>query len=521
MKKRKLLNIFILVIICLFAFNIDVKGASITCNYSANNKKVKIIINGLNLNSTYVDESTSTSVPFFPMNGVYWNRDNKNYYFLNQVDMNNREVGLSKYLYYINTSQKEVLACPSNIVNYYETKEFEYDIIGEVLYESVNSSSNIQKLQDMPVIYYSNVGKTATGKNTTLYLDPNKKSLDFVPRSDYDEYNKKVIYYLESAIEDVGTTTTTEGYKECSYKNNLTSVIYDFRFKPNDYRHKYKTSQNNTWKDISLIGGSYSFSNCPEVIKWPDSSREEIEISDVSSCPYDNNMCFYRTDVLPYYSDLSYKVYKYIMVYGGQSHDNISIKLLKKSENGKDIKITLFDDSEIEVTNLSEYESAFKSNEVKKFPRYLIKEKEENNYKFSNDKGNKEFDKVYIYAGFFDGIQGLGEKQVYNTCRDLFGSNFLTFLEDNVFGVVRIGVIILLILLTTVDFAKVVFIDDKEGIQNAFKNFRRRAIAAVLIFLTPTIIIFIANLVGAGESVQECAKTIRNMSTEVSQTADE
>ena len=86
----------------------------------------------------------------------------------------------------------------------------------------------------------------------------------------------------------------------------------------------------------------------------------------------------------------------------------------------------------------------------------------------------------------------------------------MTFLKENVFKIIYIAVPIILLVLTTIDFSKVVFNDDKDGIKNAWKRFGKRAIAAVLIYLTPTILIFIADVIGAND-VNSCIKAIQNM----------
>lgn len=159
------------------------------------------------------------------------------------------------------------------------------------------------------------------------------------------------------------------------------------------------------------------------------------------------------------------------------------------------------------------------------YPYYIIKKKGSDNYEFIDSRKTSdgkyiEYDQLFISSDYLTSLRVDGSS-IVETCRGLFGDTFLTFLQDNVFKLIYIGVPILLILLTSFDFAKVVFVDDKEGIQNAYKRLVRRAIVSVLIFLTPTIIIIIANLVGAGESVQECAKTIRSMSGEISEEYEE
>ena len=69
----------------------------------------------------------------------------------------------------------------------------------------------------------------------------------------------------------------------------------------------------------------------------------------------------------------------------------------------------------------------------------------------------------------------------------------------------------ILILLTSFDFAKVVFANDKEEIQKAGKRFGKRVIVAILIFLVPTIIIFISNIMGA-DQIDTCVKYFNDVS---------
>ena len=110
------------------------------------------------------------------------------------------------------------------------------------------------------------------------------------------------------------------------------------------------------------------------------------------------------------------------------------------------------------------------------------------------------------------GINVEDDGEVYSTCEELFGESFFQYLNDSVFKIIWIGVPLLLILLTSFDFAKVVFGDSKDGMQNAFNRFKKRAIVSVLIFLTPTIILTIANLIDPGDkTIQDCVRTIKNM----------
>ena len=103
------------------------------------------------------------------------------------------------------------------------------------------------------------------------------------------------------------------------------------------------------------------------------------------------------------------------------------------------------------------------------------------------------------------------EEVTLETCQVLLSSEFLEFLNNNIFKIIYIGIPIILILLTSFDFAKVVFINDKEGIQKAGKRFGKRVVVAILIFLVPTIIIFISNMIGA-DQIDTCVQYFKDMS---------
>ncbi len=162
----------------------------------------------------------------------------------------------------------------------------------------------------------------------------------------------------------------------------------------------------------------------------------------------------------------------------------------------------------------SDTSKAFSSGDYHSYPTYLVRD-ETTGYTFANK--TKFGDNNYI---LFDKINELYLKNgitIEETCSTLFGDDeigFLTFLKNNVFRVVYIAVPIILILLTSFDFAKAVFNSDNDGIQGAFKKFGKRVVAAVLIYLVPTIIIFASSLIG-GSEISECARQLQNLSSEL------
>ena len=186
----------------------------------------------------------------------------------------------------------------------------------------------------------------------------------------------------------------------------------------------------------------------------------------------------------------------------------------------------------IEVENMSKYNQIFLSQNEKYYPKYLIysdnayyfseyKTLQDDaiaynytaNIKFHSNLANHKYastDKVYTSLSKLFKTEN-GAEITLETCQDLFNPEFIEFLNNNIFKIIYIGVPIILILLTSFDFAKVVFVDDKEGIQKAGKRFGKRVVVAILIFLVPTIIIFISNIMGA-DQIDTCVQYFNDMS---------
>lgn len=145
-------------------------------------------------------------------------------------------------------------------------------------------------------------------------------------------------------------------------------------------------------------------------------------------------------------------------------------------------------------------------------PTYIIYKNSKYTFSETIDKTG---DDLYINkeSTAYNQLIQLPLNEIDATCEQLFGGGsggFMNFLKKNVFKIIYIAVPIILLVLTTIDFSKVVFNDDKDGIKNAWKRFGKRAIAAILIYLTPTILIFIADVIGA-DDVNSCIKAIQNM----------
>ena len=74
-------------------------------------------------------------------------------------------------------------------------------------------------------------------------------------------------------------------------------------------------------------------------------------------------------------------------------------------------------------------------------------------------------------------------------------SNFICNMNQYVYKPIKWGTPILLLVLTSFDFAKVVFSGDSKGMDKAKSNFLKRSIAALIIFFAPEIIELIAGFI--------------------------
>ena len=289
----------------------------------------------------------------------------------------------------------------------------------------------------------------------------------------------------------------------CTYNDKSDQNVLSFKINKNGYIQNVtlmgEYSNNQITRDTTL-----SFDKCPTYIKptcgygvcnvtFSEESGEWIYIGS------GNNADGVNQDLVTIY----------------KQYNNPKAPKVQILKNGEDGFRIVSDNKSIENTNISDLSNKFNNGD---YPRYLIKLNGSTNYIFldslKDENGkNLQVEEIYINVNYLGTSgTGLSDEMAIKTCKELFGNDFLEFLNDYVFKIIWIGVPILLILLTTFDFAKVVFVDDKEGIQNAFNRLWKRAIAAILVFLTPYIIILIANIIDPTQTtIQSCAKKIREM----------
>ena len=96
-----------------------------------------------------------------------------------------------------------------------------------------------------------------------------------------------------------------------------------------------------------------------------------------------------------------------------------------------------------------------------------------------------------------DVLTGLGIKEGDYTCEQLLGDDVVKLLEK-IFVIIRILTPILLIVFTMIDYTKAIAAGEDE-IKNATTKFIKRSIAAILIFLAPTLIEFIMDVTGISD----------------------
>jgi len=88
-------------------------------------------------------------------------------------------------------------------------------------------------------------------------------------------------------------------------------------------------------------------------------------------------------------------------------------------------------------------------------------------------------------------------------CTGVLNPDFLDALNKYVYVPIKAVTPILLIVLTSIDFAKVVFSGKKEEMDKAKNNFMKRFVAALIIFFAPDVVKLIADFINGGD-IKEC-----------------
>lgn len=271
-------------------------------------------------------------------------------------------------------------------------------------------------------------------------------------------------------------------YYLCFYDGELAETKY--LSKNNDCFVNYRPIDISDVKKSMVYIPKKTFSGVWKLNKNPILGKEELE-------------------AITFYSKLNRTDKAYV-----NALDNNNIDIEVKKNNIK-----------MNISNIEKYKTIFQNKEESKYPKYLIKRTKSLSYEFINSlkdsKGNKiEYEDFYVNVLYLNSIYGLDDRKAYQYCEDLLGgkdSDLMSFLKTYVFKIIWISIPIILILLTSIDFSKVIFGNDKDDMKNAFRKFTKRAFISILIFLTPTILILISNLIGINSNIDDCIKTINGM----------
>ena len=304
----------------------------------------------------------------------------------------------------------------------------------------------------------------------------------------------------------------------CSYTKDIyEKPVFSFKIKKDEYGNLnfddiYQDNIYYPKNREQFIFEGFEF-KCPPYIDLKDPIMgTKYTIYTITASDVETKTGWYFSDRV-YYGDQTTPYLAYVNYYGKNK-----IRFFKDSDNERGVRLVNNDNQSIDIINLDEtnkdnikYFEIISSDNVENYPRYIIEYVDENKnytYKFA-DYSDSNANVNYINLKHIGDLLSTGGS-VDETCRSLLGSSFLDFLNNNVLKIIYIGIPILLIVLTTFDFAKVVFIDDKDGVGAAGKKFGKRVIAAFLIYLVPTILIFVSNIF-ANNEISKCAKTLKDL----------
>ena len=380
----------------------------------------------------------------------------------------------------------------------------------------VNSKDNFGPLMSIYFIPFNDIPLSALQKSETdnTLSCPNLYVVETgsVSQTSYSIYynasSLKGNYYISQPL---NSSVVDNSDKPNNSDNNNSEVIQcTCKSIKNDYKHFsfniVKNSDGIKYTNITQSGVSeyektFNFTfigieDCPEYVDVK--SARLLDQRDFNITKGTSNSEYKCNNYSSYQDDNKYHLVYYKLSNGGTISSAINVYM----DSGGNYVSTLGDNKDLKISNIT---TLNKNNP----PSYIIKNG--TTYSFATTIKDVKYEDAYILKSKLTELSQLPENDLKNTCEAIFGKTFINFLQDNVFKVIYIAVPIILLVLTTVDFAKVVFVDDKEGIKKAGSRFGKRLIAAILIYLTPTILIFIVDIIGADE-VNSCMKMVRNYS---------
>ncbi len=507
----KKLYTLIMIFFLSFIFSVDVKAESVdfVCKYK--NEEDIIVIN--------MRGERATKPSFGVTSQILNNKSEYTFYPGNYIEKVGNQYQTGEYYGFEESGNSNaVYGCPNNIyVAFDENGVIYLDVVDTVNAFGSSQLVNGQGSFKIPLIFFSNNALKIENNKLTEKSVIFEKSLDNTLKQ--SSYKTTLFALQKEGSGNVSTKKPQESNQKtqfCYYENscgkgiqlkftkgNINSALFNNGRGLNDWYdvNTCPTSivdSNNLFQGKSTSCGSGA-TNCYSFVKQLDTEDSSlIKEGNCSVQSYDTN----NGGVI---------LTKYVLYRNAKENTNVNIY----NKNGN-IE-AMINSVTLTIENTNNYSSYFLNKEKMNYPKYLIKEKGSSTYKFVESKKDEEgkyieTDEIYINIESL-GVKGTGlsKEEVYATCKDLFGDTILNYIRNDILPIIWIGVPILLILLTSFDFAKVVFVDDKEGIQHAFQRFIKRAIAALLIFLTPTILVILVDVIGAGDTVQSCIREMRKM----------
>ncbi len=120
----------------------------------------------------------------------------------------------------------------------------------------------------------------------------------------------------------------------------------------------------------------------------------------------------------------------------------------------------------------------------------------------------KKRNNLIIFVGFLIIALVLNVRAENVSCTGVFSQEFINAMNNYVYTPIKWATPVLLLVLTSFDFAGVVFSGKKEGMDKAKNNFLKRTIAALIIFFAPDIINLLVKFVN-DQSIASCTSQFK------------
>ena len=328
---------------------------------------------------------------------------------------------------------------------------------------------------------YENVALTHDSAFSKIYNDTNSNDDDSDDDSESDS-NKKFL-------------------RTCSYK-------YDMIFAASNQKGTFGFSMYNDGSaDQFSTSGNLNLSRYGEIVM-------KDKISDTSKCPtylkLEEKMGWTSSTLL--ISQVTNEDDANAVYTGEIDNADDNATLASYISTSTNTKITLkqsgnnlkayIGNNEITISNMSNYESIILGTQPK-YPKYIIN----NGSSYSFEGKPIENAKETFVSSYMLSLPTFNQN-LEPECQAIFSGDFLTFLKENVFKLIYISVPIILIVLTSFDFAKVIFNNDKEALKKAGNRFGKRVIVTILILIVPSLLSMLLKIMGL-DYVQQCVDKLQ------------